>query len=322
LNGCKVRDSIRVAFFAFPADWLGPDRALCEGQTLRLSASTPGATYRWQDGSTSPVFTVDRAGSYTVEVKVGVCVQRDTVRMTYNPLPVFSLGKDTTLCGNTTFSLLAPEEADAYRWSTGASSRQLSVSQSGLVWAEATLSGCSWRDSITIRFQPVPRPSLGPDTTICTTDQLLLKSNIQAERYEWQDGSTGPQLAVKEAGTYILTTSDGLCRGSDTIVVQTRKCTVFSLFAPNAFSPNGDGVNDAFIPQLPPDVEVIRYELRLFDRWGNLVFQSQTPGQGWDGTYRGAKLPQGVFLYALSIQVRDDVQEIQDTFSGDVLLLR
>jgi hypothetical protein len=52
------------------------------------------------------------------------------------------------------------------------------------------------------------------------------------------------------------------------------------------------------------------------------VFQSQTPGQGWDGTYRGAKLPQGVFLYALSIQVRDDVQEIQDTFSGDVLLLR
>ena len=322
LNGCKVRDSIRVAFFAFPADWLGPDRALCAGQTLRLSASTPGASYRWQDGSTSPVFTVDRAGSYTVEVKVGLCVQRDTVRMTYNPLPVFSLGRDTTLCGNASFSLLAPEEADAYRWSTGASSRRVSVSQSGLVWAEATLSGCSWRDSITIRFQPVPRPSLGPDTTICAKDQLLLKSNIQAERYEWQDGSTGPQLAVKQAGTYILTTSDGLCRGSDTIVVRTRECTVFSLFAPNAFSPNDDGVNDAFIPQLPPDVEVLRYELRLFDRWGNLVFQSQTPGQGWDGTYRGTKLPQGVFLYTLSIQARDDVQEIQDTFSGDVLLLR
>ena len=168
----------------------------------------------------------------------------------------------------------------------------------------------------------MPRPSLGPDTTICTKDKLLLKSNIQAERYEWQDGSTGPQLSVNQAGTYILTASDGLCRGSDTIVVRTRECTVFSLFAPNAFSPNDDGVNDAFIPQLPPNVEVLRYELRLFDRWGNLVFQSQTPGQGWDGTYRGTKLPQGVFLYTLSIQARDDVQEIQDTFSGDVLLLR
>jgi gliding motility-associated-like protein len=82
-----------------------------------------------------------------------------------------------------------------------------------------------------------------------------------------------------------------------TIFIDFRRCTLFNAFLPNAFSPNGDGINDGFRPYLPPDVEVTDYMFRVFDRWGNMVFETNQTNREWDGTFRGEILPQGVFLF-------------------------
>ena len=74
------------------------------------------------------------------------------------------------------------------------------------------------------------------------------------------------------------------------------------IFAPNAFSPNGDGKNDIYLPSI---VGALEYEFIIFSRWGDIVFQTTDPYEGWNGTKQntGAMLPQGVYTY--TIHVRD-----------------
>ena len=97
---------------------------------------------------------------------------------------------------------------------------------------------------------------------------------------------------------------------------------MFKAYLPNVFSPNGDGINDDFRPLLPPGIQIGKYEFRIFDRWGNLVFETMDPEKSWDGSFRGGVLPQGVFLYYLFIEYTDDFEENFAKFSGDVLLTR
>lgn len=322
LDGCISRDTIRVDYVSIPAGLLGADRVLCEGERVELNANTPGGSYQWDDGVVTAQRTVRQSGTYIVRIQVGACQQRDTVALVFNPLPVFSLGQDTTLCFPASLRLMALSDADAYRWSEGSTTPQILVRQTGLVWGEVTQDGCLWRDSIRVTFNTPPQPVLGPDTTICRSKPLVLKPGVSAASYVWQDGSAGPDLAVSETGVYFVTAANGPCAATDTIAVTVEDCLEFSVYFPNAFSPNGDGVNDLFLPLLADRIEILSFDLRIFDRWGTQVFQTTDALQGWDGAYRGQKLPQGAYIYALLIRYRDDFKEDETTVSGEITLVR
>jgi gliding motility-associated-like protein len=95
------------------------------------------------------------------------------------------------------------------------------------------------------------------------------------------------------------------------------------IFIPNVFSPNNDGVNDAFLPEAGRRVEIVN-SMQIFDRWGNMMFESQDfmPGEtsaGWDGTYRGKELDPGVFVYRVEATFDDGNTRI---ISGTVTLVR
>ena len=322
LDGCKSRDSIQVDYTIFPPDWLGSARMLCEGQSVVLSAQTPKATYRWQDGTTAATLTAVRTGNYAVRVQVGHCEGRDSVALVFNPLPVFNLGKDTTLCTPASITLNAPRNADRYIWSNGSVAGSVTLTQAGIAWAEVSRDGCTWRDTIRLAVQTPPIPVLGRDTTICTDRPYALSAGVQAARYQWQDGSTQPGIRVQAAGLYSVTVSDGLCSASDSIRVDTRTCVRYSVYVPNAFSPDGNGINDAFRPLMPPALTVLEYAFRVFDRWGNLVFQSMDSSEGWDGTKNGVELSQGTYVYVLLLRYRDDGGEGEETITGEINLLR
>ncbi len=322
LNGCVSRDTIQVNYVSIPFGLLGPDQVLCQGARVELNAATPGGSYQWDDGTVSAQRTVGQSGTYSVQIQVGACRQADTVAVVFNPLPVFSLGRDTTLCFPASLLLAALPDADAYRWSEGSATPQILVRQTGLVWGEVTQDGCLWRDSIQVTFNTPPQPVLGPDTTICSSQPLVLKPGVTAASFVWQDGSTGTDLAVSESGVYIVTAANGPCAATDTIAVTVEDCLEFSVYFPNAFSPNDDGVNDLFLPLLADRIEVLSFDLRIFDRWGTQVFQTTDASQGWDGAYRGQKLPQGAYIYALLLRYRDDFKEDETTVSGEVTLLR
>lgn len=160
--------------------------------------------------------------------------------------------------------------------------------------------------------------SLGPDTTLCEVDGYPLEVPIAYETYFWQNGSTDAAILAEEPGWYWVEASSPFCSYRDSVLLQefTYSCDC-EIYQANAFSPNFDGVNDEFL--LPSGCRYAAYFLQITDRWGNIVFYSDNPDEGWDGRWRGARAAHGVYLYHLVYQF--EYQSEQQQMSGDVLLI-
>ena len=323
LNGCTRRDSVAINYVIFPDDLLGADQTLCDGETFSFDVSFPNAIYQWQDGAALPTFTVRQEGAYSVQLQVGDCTTQDDVVFTYNPIPVFELGNSDLLCQGDMRTLSLPTEADSYLWVDGSASQNLTVTYpGGLIWGEVTLDGCSFRDTLQLDFQLPPMIDLGPDTLICDEDIYVLDAGVSVEQYTWQDGSIGRTYDVTLPGLYEVTVVDGPCVVTESVEIGTRECIEYKVFTPNAFSPNNDAENDVFQPLIIPGIQVTGYTLTIFDRWGNQVFQTNNPDDGWDGTWNSNEVPMGVYVYFIELDYVDDRRSGSDLITGDVAVVR
>ncbi len=140
-------------------------------------------------------------------------------------------------------------------------------------------------------------PHFGPDTTICQGDSIWLDANLEGASYLWQDGSTEPWFLVNESGNYeVEITKCGQSIVRD-ISIDVELCPC-QFQMPTIFTPNSDGLNDTF--QLMARCDFIAdYRLQLFDRWGEEVFISFEPNQGWDGNFNGYPMPADTYVYLL-----------------------
>jgi len=204
VDGCTTRDEVTITNYSLPTVNLGPDRELCQGETIELNAFNQDATYLWQDGSTNPTFTVTGPGTYTVEVTSAEgCKKSDEITIVYNALPVVDLGPDRDICANTNTVLDATQPGVTYKWSTGATTPTITVADAGEYWVTITNSkGCSATDVVRINHLPLPVVNLGPDETLCTGDVRLLNATYPNATYLWQDGSTSSTFMVTEPGKY------------------------------------------------------------------------------------------------------------------------
>lgn len=166
-----------------------------------------------------------------------------------------------------------------------------------------------------------PEVQLGNDTTYCDITDLTLATTSPFDRYLWSDGSTGPSLLVQEPGTYWLEASSGACTSRDSIELMEipYRCNC-RLYTPNVFSPNNDGNNDGWLPSSP--CELTDYQLRIFDRWGNMVYETTSPTAAWDGRWRDRPLPSGNYIYQLRYRFPYFGDEEVKEAEGTVLLLR
>jgi len=323
LNGCLRTDSVTVTFIDVPNQFLGTDKEICEGEQVRLEPMIPSASFTWQDGSTNPYFLADKTGIYYARVGIGTCQRIDSVRIVVNTLPRFELGLDSTLCsgGSYPVSVNAPA-GSTYNWNTGAKTASLSITQTGIYIATAIFKSCIWKDTISVSVIPRIPVYLGLDTTICEGQRILLRANVAAEKYQWQDGSDGQQFLVDDEGLYFLRVSSGKCVFTDSVNISVRKCIYYQVYAPNAFSPNDDGVNDVFKLFVNPDVSILSFKLIIHDRWGNMVFQSTDPELGWDGFQKGNRANPDTYIYAYTIEYEDENGVGKQVNGGTVNLLR
>lgn len=149
-NGCESFDTVTVETNA--AASLGSDLSLCEGSSTTLSPGTGFASYLWSDGSTAPTLRVTAPGQYWVRVSDdGGCQSTDTMTVTRAAQPGVNLGRDTVICASCTVTLDAGEGYDSYLWSNGATSRTITVNQSGNYSVTVrTAEGCSGYDEIDV----------------------------------------------------------------------------------------------------------------------------------------------------------------------------
>ncbi len=304
IGNCTARDSINVTYGVSPNPNFGNDTTICSGETLLLEATVPGATYEWQDLSTNATYTVSFAGQYHVEVNNNGCLGRDTIDVTYQNVQV-DLGSDVVLCDAQTLTLDITEPGATYLWSDASTNATLTIANQGLYWGEVTIGNCSDRDSINITYEVTPVVYIGNDTLICDDQELYLDASVPGATYLWDDGTMLPNRTIDEEGQYYVRVTNGCGVDNDTININTKDCSC-NIFMPNAFSPNGDGFNDVYIPQI--SCEFHQFELRIYNRQGILVYYSEDPKETWDGNHKGGVNESEVYVWTLKYRIIGDVE--------------
>lgn len=282
---------------------LGPDTVLCPGDSIRLESGLTAGSYSliWQNGDTSLGIWATQPGTYQLTATgLEGCAYEDAVEITPGEVPTVNLGRDTAFCDGDTFSLSAENGVDNhwYQWSTGEVSPEIQVAASGNYSVTVTdlENGCSALDTVVLAAVAPPVFTYSPDTVYSPGVALLLQANADMPvRFFWPDGSAGNSFSVDSVGAYLLIADHQGCADSVVINVIPGECST-SIFIPTAFSPNNDGTNDVF-EVYGPDVEIRR--LRIFNRWGGLLFDQMGAEACWDGEAAGEVVNTGAYLYLI-----------------------
>jgi gliding motility-associated-like protein len=162
-----------------------------------------------------------------------------------------------------------------------------------------------------------PEIDLGKDTFICRNETLLLNASIPNAMYKWQDGSSNSTYTVSEPGTYSVEINMDGCMFSDSINITSVICEGY-LELPNVFTPNNDGNNDTFKPTICEGIKSM--STYIYDRYGNLVFQSDKLNIEWNGLLNdGSFAAQGNYYWIIEFT---DVKNKSQTFVGTVSIFK
>ena len=172
-----------------------------------------------------------------------------------------------------------------------------------------------------INVKPFPRVDIGPDTTLCPNGSpIALIDAVNAgnpnAKFLWNTGDTTSHIIVNEIGTYWALVKLGGCSSTDSITIR-KDCYID---IPNSFTPNGDGLNDYFFPRQFLSRSVNAFSMTIFNRWGEIVFQTANiDGRGWDGKFNDKDQPGGAYIYLINVSFSNGAKE---KYQGNVTLLR
>ena len=274
----------------------GADKLICQGDSLQLNATTQNANaYLWNTGAATATTNIFNAGIYWCEVTKGLCSYRDSIVISTKPRPIVSLGSNQTLCEDKQMMLDAFNTGATYVWQDNSTAQNYTVTNAGQYHVKVDLNGCFASNTININYNLKPRFSLGNDKSICSGLSVLLDPQINNVSYKWQDGSTAPTYNAVQPGLYFLTATNSCGSKKDSVNVIAGNCTVYF---PNSFTPNGDNKNEIFKPLFTDDLN--KYELSVYNRYGELIFKSLDKNRGWDGMFNGTIQPMGVYVWIVN----------------------
>jgi gliding motility-associated-like protein len=315
--------------------------------------------YNWNfgDGNTStqpnPVHTYANAGIYNVVLSGTTdngCTSTDTVTVTVHDLPAVTFTADITsscspLCVNfTDNSTVANSTITAWSWNFGdgtSSGTQnpahcytnttFNTQQYSITLTVTSGFGCVSTQTIANMLSVYPNPvanfTLGPQpATILEPEITFVNTSLGGDLYQWDlgDGSTStvinPVHSYNNEGTYMVTLITTTIHGcADTVQHEVVIDPELLIYVPNAFTPDGDGLNDIFIPSVE-GVDEEDYDFMVFNRWGELIFQTDMVSKGWDGTHRGVKSKTDVYVW--KIKAKEKSSGFAKEYIGHVNLLR
>lgn len=310
--------------------------AVCKNTAVVFTAlATGGGTtpvYQWTRNG-SPIGT--NSASYTLSnpangdiiactltssasCKTAAQATSNNISITINPDPVVTLDHTPALCQGSSRVLDAGAFA-SYLWSTGSVNRSITVTTTGTYSVTVTdNNGCTGTDATVINtLLPSPTNFLPADTAVCSYGSIVLQAPSGYTRYLWNTGAAGNAITVTQPGQYWLEVTDrNNCTGKDFITVAPKSC-IKGFFMPTGFTPGNDGKNDILKPLLYGNVK--QYRFWVYNRWGQVVFQTSNLSEGWDGTFGGARQDANVFAWMCTYQFDGEPLRME---KGTVMLIR
>ena len=353
LNGCVERDTITLVVHPLPNVTITTlDSILCFGETAILNGN--GAlTYQWVDGPSTQVYTFvpSETGDYTV---VGFdqygCTDTADITVVVNPLPIPLFSSDMSFGGCLPFCPTLTDQTGAngngpvsasvvWEFSNGTISNEMGTTNPcfddygcyDVTLISTTAQGC--KDTL-VQQNYLCVNQIIASFTPDVTEQLIsdpcfkfTNNSVNATSFQWffGDGEESDFVSTNHCfdsiGCYPVTlvayTQDG-CTDSIVQVVCVKDQLI--IYVPNAFTPDGDGLNEIFLPILTSGYKPGSYELNIYNRWGERIFNTQDENTGWDGTYLGNQVQIGTYTY--TIKLKDSMSNKVYTFDGRVSLIR
>lgn len=236
--------------------------------------------------------------------------------------------RDTAICAGEKIrfhlSKKIPETL-TYLWHNGSTLPTYETNMSENIHVILTYgAGCKVEKTIDFTVLPPDYTPIDKDTVICMDDSIVLKAGKGAEdeKIRWENGSTKREFVPSGGGVFTAKVTNRCATWIDKFTLRKRDCGN-GIYVPNVFSPNEDGENDEFKPFFKPNSLVIdQYDLKIFNRWGNLIFQTQNIEAAWNGTSKEKTLLDATFLWIIQIKHHTKGKPEQLTLSGDVTLIR
>jgi gliding motility-associated-like protein len=297
INGnCTYIDSIIISGINRPAVNLGKDTTLCEGQNLRYNLN-PNFDYLWHDNdkSASRVFTT--SGTYWVNASNVCGLVSDTIKLRVIISPEINLGNDTSLClGESILIQINDSTLTSFLWQDGSSTDSLLVTQQGKYYVEVALSnGCKGADTIEVSYIDPPSANWPTDTIVCRNEILKLEV-IGKELVVFWNGTPGENtFMVSNYDGWVNMQASNICGSvGKQINVGTKNCFC-KVYYPNAISVNDDLLNETFKPVY--DCIWQEYNLQIFNRWGELLFETNDPKKSWNGKYKNTRVAKDYYVW-------------------------
>ncbi|HUS01432.1 MAG TPA: gliding motility-associated C-terminal domain-containing protein, partial [Chitinophagaceae bacterium] len=327
---------------------LGADKSVCYGDSIPLvpTSNVPPDYYSWSPDSfisdTSsgvPIVVPKDTITYFLTARSGNCQQSDSIKISVLHKPQVNAGRDTVICYNTKANLegVATNLSGPirYQWlpsleidnplspvtfvrpkNSGANVYRLQVRD---------MYGCNFKvyDDVTVIMNAPVIANAGNDTVATIGVPHQLTSSSGGVEYTWTPSFVlnnpklqNPIAVLQNDVKFELVVKDSIgCVSSDDVLIKVYKGSTFYL--PNAFTPNGDGLNDVF-RATAPGIQATYY-FRIFNRWGKLVYETRDARKGWDGTYLGEPQPSAVYVWIIKgLNVKQNIVELK----GTVTLLR
>ena len=340
-----------VTVFVNPAPTInaGIDSLICYGNGIVLSGSG-GVSYAWSGGVVDNVpFFPTSTQTYTV-VGTGAnqCQDSDQVVVSITPLPIIDLVPSIT-------SGCVPQAVDfvnntiggsIYNWDFGDGSTSTLINPShnytsvgcyDVTLTASTLNGCTFTTTFPsiVCVELTPTASFFASPSPITTDypvSTMVNTSQDAVAYSWDFGD-GTASSIEVTPTHTFPGSDvttytitlvaySLTGCTDTARVNIEVFEDIVYYVPNAFTPDGDNFNQTFKPIFTSGYDPYDYVMVIYDRWGEVIFESRDADYGWDGTYAGSNgiVKDGTYVWTIEFKVTQTSE--RKRIEGHVNLLR
>lgn len=329
-RGCQAKDTVNVTVINKAVTSGTADTAICLNGSVQLNV-TGGVSYQWSPAQTlnnptvpNPVASPTVATDYVVELRdANNCLLRDTVRVSIGPYPQFAISRDTSVCLGSKVRLSA-SGGNQYQWSpvttldnAQAQSPTATPLNSSTYSVLITDNVCSVDTTLSVTISIGASPNifaskLGDIDCSNPTTRLSASGGVN---YSWTPAFAlddarlpAPLVTIDSTTTFVVMGTDANgCTGKDSVTVNVIKTGLPSFVLPNAFTPNNDGKNDCFGIRRWGNVTV--QQLSIYNRWGQVVFDTKDPSRCWDGTFKGQKQASGGYVYVIRAK----------SFCGDIV---
>lgn len=326
-GGCASSDSVKVFYNdTVPSVSLSSPGNFCSDTVFAYAFADPYTEAEWFDsrdlshliGTNLTLQITQPIGEYWYyfRAKYKFCTALDSIKLTnnsirYSKLPVaVCAGEKATLNiqiqTSAQYSVIWYVNGDTIETDNIASIEVTPNATQTVYFHVDNILGCSINDSLSVTVNPTPEVQAGVDKPVIYAGEQIQLTATQNNNYtyNWTPADLvsavsiyNPTATPIQSTTFtVFITDNHQCRNQDTVSVRVLQfdCVPAAIFIPNAFSPNGDGVNDVFKVRAPA---LKSMHLEVYDRWGHKVFESNDLNEGWNGTYKGQQAPLETYGY-------------------------